>query len=167
LFIGGNRVKKKIVIAVLFFAYAGIAGAQQKAVKAEILKTSASKSIDVYRSASCGCCGKWLEHLAAHQFKVIEHLVDDVKPIKSQYGVAPELASCHTAIVDGYVIEGHVPAGDIKTLLQQKPKISGLTVPGMPVGTPGMEMGAKKDAYQVLSFENGKAPSVFNQYSAD
>lgn len=122
--------------------------------------------IEVYRSPSCGCCGKWIEHLKKNQFNVIEHQTEAMQAIKDQHGVTPELASCHTAIVDGYIIEGHVPAADIKTLLANKPKLTGLTVPGMPVGTPGMEMGEKKDAYQVLSFDQKNPPQVFNEYGA-
>ena len=88
----------------------------------------------------------------------------DVNPIKQQQGVTPKLASCHTAIVAGYTIEGHVPAKDIHRLLKEKPKVKGLTVPGMPVGTPGMEQGNRKDPYAVLSFqENGKT-TVFSNY---
>lgn len=122
--------------------------------------------IEVYRSPSCGCCSKWLNHLKENQFVVKDHLTDDVQPIKDQYGVPENMASCHTALVNGYVIEGHVPAADIKKLLKLKSAVIGISVPGMPVGTPGMEMGGKKDAYQVVSFDKDKKYQVFNSYEA-
>jgi hypothetical protein len=123
--------------------------------------------IVVYRSPSCGCCGKWLEQLKSDQFNVIDNLVEDVQSVKNRYGITAELASCHTALVNGYVIEGHVPVNDIKKLLTSKPPVAGITVPGMPVGTPGMEIGTKKDAYQVISFDKSKHTQVFNQYGAE
>ncbi|MCX7088777.1 MAG: DUF411 domain-containing protein [Methylococcales bacterium] len=123
--------------------------------------------IVVYRSPSCGCCGKWLEHLKSNQFNVVDHLVEDVQSVKDRYGVSAELASCHTALVNGYVVEGHVPASDIKKLLASKPPVVGISVPGMPSGTPGMEMGAKKDAYDVVSFDKNKQTQVFSHYGAE
>lgn len=120
--------------------------------------------IEVYRSPSCGCCSKWLEHLKKNQFVVKEHVTENVKIIKEKVGVPANLASCHTALVNGYVIEGHVPAVDIKKLLKLKPEVIGLSVPGMPVGTPGMEMGGKKDAYQVVSFDKENNYKVFTNY---
>lgn len=124
------------------------------------------KPIDivVYRSPSCGCCSKWLDHLKKHQFNVEDIVTDDVSSIKKKYGVPGNLASCHTAIVDGYVIEGHVPAGDIKSLLKMKPKVIGLSVPGMPAGTPGMEMGDRKDPFQVVTFDKEGQTKIFNNY---
>lgn len=133
-------------------------------IKAETL--SAGKPIDiiVYRSPSCHCCGKWLEHLKKNDFNVKDIVTDDVQAIKDKYGVSKEMASCHTAIVDGYVIEGHVPASDIMKLLKTKPKIVGIAVPGMPSGTPGMEMGDRKDAYNVMSFDKENHYEIFNSY---
>lgn len=127
---------------------------------------SSDKPIDivVYRSPTCMCCGKWLAHLKENNFNVKDIVTDDVQAIKDKYGVTQELASCHTAIVDGYIIEGHVPANDIKKLLKTKPKVVGLAVPGMVNGSPGMEMGDKKDPYKVLSFDHEKQVKVFNSY---
>lgn len=124
------------------------------------------KPIDivVYRSPTCGCCSKWLDHLKKHQFNVEDIVTDDVASIKKKHGVPDNLASCHTAIVDGYVIEGHVPAADIKSLLKMKPKVIGLSVPGMPAGTPGMEMGGRKDPFQVVSFDKEGNTQIFNNY---
>lgn len=136
------------------------------AVSAGVRAESTDKPIDivVYRSPTCMCCGKWLAHLKQNNFNVTDIVTDDVQAIKDKYGVTKELASCHTAIVDGYVIEGHVPANDIKKLLKTKPKIVGIAVPGMVNGSPGMEMGDKKDPYKVMSFNHEKQVKVFNSY---
>ena len=123
--------------------------------------------IDVYRSASCSCCGRWVEHLKQNKFQVKDHIIDDVQAIKNKYGVSADIASCHTAVIDGYVIEGHVPATDINKLLRLKPKVVGISVPGMPVGTPGMEVGGKKDSYNVVSFEKNKSVQVFSKYKGN
>lgn len=124
------------------------------------------KPIDivVYRSPTCGCCSKWLDHLKKHQFNVEDIVTDDVASIKKKHGVPDNLASCHTAIVDGYVIEGHVPAADIKSLLKMKPKVIGLSVPGMVSGSPGMEMGGRKDPFQVVSFDKEGKTQIYNNY---
>ena len=100
---------------------------------------SGTRDITVYRSPSCGCCGGWIEHAQKHGFKVKDIKTDDLEAVKQKYNVPPELAACHTTIVDGYVMEGHIPADDIKRFLTEKPNLAGLAVPGMPIGTPGME----------------------------
>ena len=123
--------------------------------------------IEVYRSPSCGCCSKWLAHLKENQFDVIDHVTNDVQAIKDKYGVPENMASCHTALVNGYVVEGHVPAADIKKLLKLKPAVIGISVPGMPAGTPGMEMGGRKDPYKVMSFDKEKKYQVFSSYEAE
>ncbi len=107
--------------------------------------------ITVYHSPTCGCCKKWVEHVKAAGFPVKSIEQEDLSGIKSELGVPAKLRSCHTAIVSGYVIEGHVPAADIKRLLTEKPKIAGLTAPGMPGSSPGMDMG--HDPYEVLTFD--------------
>jgi hypothetical protein len=122
-------------------------------IMAETVKAGKPVDIVVYRSPSCECCGKWLEHLKKNNFNVKDIVTEDVQAIKNKSGVSAAMASCHTAIVDGYVIEGHVPANDIMNLLKTKPKIVGISVPGMPKGTPGMEMGDRKDSYKVMSFD--------------
>ena len=119
--------------------------------------------ITVYKSPSCRCCNKWAQHLEDNGFNVNTVNKFDMKIIKSKEGVPLQLASCHTAVVEGYVIEGHVPAKDIKRLLKEQPAISGLTVPGMPMGSPGME-GARKDAYNVLTFTKDGDSTVFSRY---
>jgi len=105
----------------------------------------------VYASPSCGCCDAWIKHLEANGFLVKKESVSDVTPIKQKYGVPKHLWSCHTAIVNGYVFEGHVPADLIRKVLADRPAFAGLAVPGMPNGAPGME-GATKDRYDVISF---------------
>lgn len=106
--------------------------------------------VTVYKSPTCSCCKKWVSHLRDNGFDVVAKDVGNVNRIKSQLGIEPKLASCHTAIVDGYLVEGHVPAADIMRMLKQKPDIKGLTAPGMPMGSPGME-GNRKDKYEVLA----------------
>ncbi len=106
--------------------------------------------VDVYKSPSCGCCNDWIKHLQANGFQVRAHNTDDVVSHKYRLGVPPGYGSCHTAEVGGYLVEGHVPAREIKRLLKEKPKARGLTVPGMPIGSPGMEQGARRDPYEVL-----------------
>lgn len=128
----------------------------------------ATPPVTVYKTASCGCCGAWVEHLRAAGFTAEVHDVADLSAVKAQLGVPAPLASCHTATVGGYVIEGHVPAADIRRLLGQRPAGAGLAVPGMPAGSPGMESGDRRDPYQVLLWDAGLAPTVFAAYpSAD
>jgi hypothetical protein len=133
----------------------------------EITQAEEKMNIVVNRSPTCSCCGKWVEHLKQNNFNVKDVVSDDVQAIKNKYGITKELASCHTAIVNGYAIEGHVPADDIKKLLKNKADVVGITVPGMPSGTPGMEMGGRKDAYQVISFDKNNQQQVFNSYRAE
>jgi hypothetical protein len=123
--------------------------------------------VQVYKNASCGCCKEWVKHLEANGFSVQAHDVDNLLPYKDQAKLGAGMGSCHTAFVEGYAIEGHVPARDIKRLLLEKPEISGLTVPRMPIGSPGMEVeGRPADAYQVLSYKDGKELGVFTDYPA-
>lgn len=116
--------------------------------------------VTVYKSPTCGCCQKWVTHLEDHGFKVTAHDVPDVNPYKKQYGLPLGLGSCHTALVGDYLIEGHVPAGDIQRLLAEHPAAKGLAVPGMPMGSPGME-GPRKDAYDVLLIGEDDQTSVY------
>jgi len=119
--------------------------------------------ITVYRDPNCGCCTKWIEHLIKHGFRVKDNKSAEMSGIKRGLGVPERLESCHTGVVNGYVIEGHVPAADIKRLLKQKPKVAGLAVPGMPMGSPGME-GPRKDRYEVLSFDKTGRTRVFAKH---
>ncbi len=108
--------------------------------------------VTVYKSPWCGCCTAWSEHLRENGFTVKEIKREDMDSVKRDLGVPERLESCHTATVEGYVIEGHVPASDIRRLLKEKPNAKGLSVPGMPIGSPGMEQGDQKDRYTTVIF---------------
>lgn len=109
---------------------------------------AAEPLITVYKTPNCGCCSKWVEYLQKEGFNVQAHNRNDLTPIKQRVGVPPKMAGCHTALVDGYVIEGHVPAQAIRKLLQERPNTVGLTVPGMPDNSPGMgEMDGKLETF--------------------
>jgi len=116
--------------------------------------------IKVYKSPTCGCCSKWVDQMRDAGFKVETSNVRDVGVYKREYGLPPELASCHTGIVEGYVVEGHVPADDVIRMLKEKPAIKGIAVPGMPIGSPGME-GPNPDRYETLSFDANGNIEVF------
>lgn len=122
-----------------------------------------STLIAVVRSPDCGCCGAWIDHLRDAGFTVEETLSDDVDAFKDQHAVPQPLRSCHTALVEGYVLEGHVPADAIRTLLDQKPDAFGLAVPGMPIGSPGMEMGDQTEPFDVILW-NASGTDVFARY---
>jgi hypothetical protein len=119
--------------------------------------------VTVYKSPTCGCCGEWVKHMQASGFRVETHETGDVTPIRRRYGVPDELSSCHTAIVAGYAIEGHVPAADIKRLLRERTNAKGLAVPGMVAGSPGME-GPRSDPYRVLLFQRDGRYATYAQY---
>ena len=122
--------------------------------------------ITVYRDPNCNCCYRWIEHLRRNGYTVEDHKTDRLSFIKQNLNVPARLASCHTATVDGYIIEGHVPAMDIRRLLTEKPDIRGISVPGMPIGSPGMEMGNQRDSYSVIEFDEAQQMSVFQHYPA-
>ena len=133
-----------IVVAILIaggFALVQSAGAE-------------TPTIQVYKTPTCGCCTKWIDHLRAEGFDVEATDLPDLSELKATNGVSPALASCHTAMVDGYVLEGHVPAEDVKRMLAEKPKIAGLAVPGMPMGSPGMEHRdtTRHERFEVVAF---------------
>ena len=118
-------------------------------------------TIMVYKSPTCGCCTEWIKHLEENGFKVMSHNVQNMGKYKEKANLPSGMGSCHTAFVDGYAIEGHVPASDIKRMLTEKPAIRGIAVPGMPMGSPGMEYGDRKDAYQTISYTKDGQKSVF------
>ena len=121
-------------------ATAGLAAASTQHVTAANTGEQALPLMVVHKSPTCGCCGSWIEHMQKAGFKVESRNVDDMTPVKTRVGVPPAKGSCHTAEVGGYFIEGHVPAEDVKRLLAERPDAKGLTVPGMPGGSPGMEL---------------------------
>lgn len=122
--------------------------------------------ISAYRNPGCGCCEKWAEQLKAAGFDVSMQDDPDLSARRAAAGVPDDLAGCHTALMGDYVIEGHVPLADIQRLLTEKPQIKGIAVPGMPTGSPGMEMGEMRDAYDVVAFAADGTRSVFTQYAA-
>ena len=126
--------------------------------------TAFAAEVNVYKSPTCGCCKEWVKHLQANGFSVKAHDVPDVSQYKVANGVPVTLGSCHTATVGGYVIEGHVPASDVKRLLKERPPVRGLAVPGMPIGSPGMEQGGHKQRYDVLTFDKQGKTSVYSRY---
>ncbi|WP_374403516.1 DUF411 domain-containing protein [Niveibacterium sp.] len=116
-----------------------------------------------YKNPSCGCCGGWAAHMRQAGFKVTEKPVEDMDAIKRRLGVPAAAASCHTATVGGYVVEGHVPAASVKRLLAEKPKVAGIAAPGMPAGSPGME-GSAEPPYEVVSFTREGALKPYARY---
>ncbi|MDR1062410.1 MAG: DUF411 domain-containing protein [Azoarcus sp.] len=122
-------------------------------------------AVDVYKSASCGCCGGWEAHLRAAGFTVRSHTVDDVSAMREKLGMPRDYASCHTARIGKYLIEGHVPADDVRHLLDGQPNAIGLAAPGMPSGSPGMEFGAPQDYDVLLVARDGKT-RVFQHHPA-
>ena len=143
----------------LALAAAGTAFAAWPVVAKVLLPT-----IEVFKNPACGCCGAWVDHLKTSGFSVKVHETPDTSPIRKRHGIPDEFGSCHTGVIAGYAIEGHVPALDIKRLLTQMPVAAGLSVPGMPVGAPGMETGARRDPFQVLLIHKVGRSSVFASY---
>lgn len=125
-----------------------------------LLRASAGAAMMVYKDPGCGCCEKWVEIMKGSGFTVSVTNTSEMTAIKRRYGVGDDLVSCHTALVGGYVIEGHVPADLIQKLLKDKPKVKGLAVPGMVLGSPGME-GSPKQAYDVVAFDAAGKTTVY------
>lgn len=125
--------------------------------------TAHAEEIMVYKSPTCGCCKKWITHLEKEGFDVKTKDYRDMKPIKKMFGVKSKFQSCHTAKVGKYFIEGHVSASDIKKLLREKPDVKGLSVPGMPMGSPGME-GHRKDKYDVIAIDKNNKATVYSKH---
>ena|SRR6266404_4594480 len=124
---------------------------------------SSSPLVTVFKTPTCSCCGKWVEHLKMNGFTVRVQEVNNTAAYQRQYRVPRGMESCHTAVVNSYTIEGHVPAAEIKRLLKGRLSVFGLAVPGMPLGSPGME-GARTEEYSVFSFDEGGRTSVFARY---
>ena len=146
-------VRKSILLLIAMLAWAAAATAYAQRIP----------TVTVYKTATCGCCKDWVKHLESNGFRVESHDVTDLDRIKQNLGVRPQYASCHTAIADGSALEGHVPAGDIKRLLAERPKGRGLAVPGMPGGSPGMES-APKQPYATLLLDDQGGAKVFAQH---
>lgn len=127
---------------------------------------ASQRAIEVWKSATCECCINWVKHLEANGFAVTVHNTgaSALDQIKRRAGIGEKLASCHTAKIDGYVVEGHVPAADIKRLITERPDALGLTVPGMPVGSPGMEQGDATEPYDTLLVKKDGAAEIFARH---
>jgi hypothetical protein len=125
------------------------------------VETHAPVPVTVFKDPNCGCCKSWVDHLRKHGFAVTAKDTSDINGPKRTARVPERLYSCHTAFVGGYVVEGHIPAEDIQRLLAEKPRIAGIAVPGMPAGSPGMEMGNRKDKYDVIAFNRDGTTRVF------
>ena len=136
-----------------------------QAVSAANAQTVLASELTVYRSRTCGCCGKWIEHAEAAGFTVKDEVTEDMAAIKAQYAVPQNLTSCHTTVVGNYVIEGHVPAEDVQRLLVEQPDVAGIAVPGMPAGSPGMESGDYVEPYTVFSFTESGETATFAEHS--
>ena len=117
-------------------------------------RAQAGPKMVVYKGPQCGCCGDWEDHMRRAGFRVDSRIVDDLGRMKRTLGVPADFWTCHTGVVDGYLVEGHVPAADVQRLLRERPKILGIAVPGMPLGSPGMEQGppSKYQRYETLAF---------------
>lgn len=164
-----HRLMRHYLQYLLYFtAMLLIAGCNQRSNQEAPADASTAPLITVYKSPTCNCCAVWVEHLEANGFPVNVVTQDTVMPIKQKLGVPPGMGSCHTATIEGYVIEGHVPANDIVRLLKERPQATGLSVPGMPVGSPGMEMGDRRDPYHVYLFtDQDSQPIVYSSYHQD
>lgn len=120
--------------------------------------------LTMYKDPNCGCCGKWAEHMRANGFSVKEIASSNMGAVKGAAGVPQKLGSCHTAKVGGYVVEGHVPASDVKRMLLERPAIVGIAAPGMPMGSPGMEGPYPADRFDVISFDGEGKTEVFSSH---
>ncbi len=126
------------------------------------LSAQAKPQMTVYKSSTCGCCSLWVEHMQANGFAVKAIDVEDVDKVKKERGVPVSAQSCHTGIVNGYAVEGHVPAAAVKKMLAEKPAILGIAVPGMPMGSPGMEVpSGQKDKFDVVAFDKAGKITIF------
>lgn len=143
-----------------------LAGAQQGTPGKAPARPAALPAMTVYKSASCGCCHLWVEHARANGFTVRTIDTEDLAKVKTELGVPGTLQSCHTVVVANYLVEGHVPADDVKRMLKEKPAIRGIAVPGMPIGSPGMEQGPVSgyQRYEVVAFTTTGQRSTFARH---
>jgi hypothetical protein len=153
----------RVTLAMAAIAFAGLglgAAAQSKPSAAP------GQKVTVYKTSSCGCCRLWVDHLKASGFDVqaMDVSAADVRAVSKAAGLPEDGTSCHTAKIGNYVVEGHVPASDIQRMLKEKPAIAGIAAPGMPMGSPGMEQGGAKEAYDVLSFTKDGKMAVFAKH---
>lgn len=171
LFSLGTHARAFAVGAVLavagFLLYGQLGGDGPVRPSAESGVSADSNVVTVYKSPSCTCCSRWVDHLRNNGFEVDVHDRDDLASVKNDLGVPPGLRSCHTAVVGSYVVEGHVPARDIRRMLTSDSEIAGVAVPGMPIGSPGMERGSQVEPYSVLAFNEEGRSQVVARYGSD
>lgn len=155
-----KKFRKIVLLAVVFLTACGGAASNQQAVA-----PGRTELVTVFKPPTWGCCGDWSDYLEENGFTVKVEETQNLGELKARYQVPPELQSCHTAIVDGYVIEGHVPVAEIERLLTERPDIIGIAVAGMPAWSPGMEIeGFDADPYNVVSFDKTGATTIFASY---
>jgi hypothetical protein len=150
------RFRIAAVVAALAAGVASVSLVAQKAAN-----PTPAGVLTVYKTPTCGCCHQWIEHMKAAGFQVREVDMDDITEVKQTSGVPIKLRTCHTGLIDGYVVEGHVPADLVKKMLAEKPKVTGIAVPGMPQGSPGMEQGDARDPYDVVLFDKSGKTTVY------
>jgi hypothetical protein len=142
-----------------------LAAAALMSVATAVAQQQTGPLVEVFKTPTCGCCSQWVTHMRANGFTIRTTDLKDLAEIKKSRGVPDQLQSCHTAVVNGYVVEGHIPAADVHRLLKEKPAVAGIAVAGMPVGSPGMEYpGTKAQPYNVMSFTKTGATSVFAKH---
>jgi hypothetical protein len=157
--LGGRMLRKRLTViagGTVVLALTGVL------LVSKANRASATPTVTVYKSPTCGCCTKWVEYMRRQGFRVKAHDVQQMGIVKGERGIPRPLQSCHTADVEGYVIEGHVPSDVIQDLLAKRPPVSGLAVPGMPAGSPGME-GGRRERYDVIAFTQAGATMVYAQ----
>jgi hypothetical protein len=160
-----ETLTRRAVLTGLLGTAAGVVGLSATlGAQAKPVSSSAKPHLTVYKDPNCGCCGAWIEYMRVKGYRsTVLHV--DLNPIKAKYHVTPNLASCHTTLVDGFVVEGHVPEGDIVRLLKERPAgVVGLTVPGMPASAPGMD-GMPFQPYTVLAFDKAGKTTVWARHT--
>lgn len=160
-----NKVNFGKIVNTSFLAIFLLAACAAPVADQQASSLEQTSLVTVYKSASCSCCSKWSEYLEESGFTVLVEEVDDFGDVKDRFQVPKELQSCHTAIVDGYVVEGHVPVSEIARLLEERPDIIGIAVPGMPPGSPGMEVdGLAFGTFDVVAFDWSGGTEIFSSY---
>jgi hypothetical protein len=160
---------KALVLGFIIFFLTGAVTASDHAVTTEAtVNSDVAPFLDVFKTPSCGCCQKWIDHLEHAGFETIAHNTDNMSELKAERGILTQYQSCHTGVSkDGFVFEGHIPANIVKQFLDNPPTDAiGLAVPGMPMGSPGMEMGDMRDDYDVLLLKNDGSSIIFEQIIA-
>ncbi len=161
-----SRLLRLVFIAgtVLLFAVGCNSVSKSRTAETQALSPKPTEALVVYRTPTCGCCRVWVERMRAKGFEIRDNVVENVDDIKAQYGLPENLQGCHSTVVAGYLVEGHVPAEDIQRLLTEKPNVSGITVPGMPIGSPGMESGDTVEPYASLTFDRDGSTTIFQEH---